>query len=397
MESIRKLYKIGPGPSSSHTMGPEKAAKYTLKKYPEANRFCVTLYGSLALTGKGHLTDYILKKTLGEERTEVIFDFLTEKSHPNTLIIDAYKDVSLLKSQEFVSIGGGTIYITGVDSDIIDNKYPFKNFEEIKEYSKKEKTSLPEIVLKFEGKDIEKYLDKVYEAMNSAIERGLTKDGILPGGLSVKRKASSLFQADKDETEEEKDIRIIMSYAYAVSEENASAGRVVTAPTCGSSGVLPACLFFFKDKMNLKKEKIIEALSVAGLIGNVVRTNASISGACAGCQSEIGTACSMAASAVSYLKGGDIEEIECAAEIAMEHHLGLTCDPAKGLVQIPCIERNAVAALRAIDASFLSHKICPYKKVSFDKVVQTMFETGKDLNAAYRETSMGGLAKHILD
>lgn len=390
MKSLRNLYRIGSGPSSSHTMGPERASKYILNKYPQANNFVVFLFGSLALTGHGHLTDYIMKKTLGVDRTKVVFDINSKVFHPNTFKIQSFIDEKLLSEDVFISLGGGALSIDNLEEDI----YPFKNFLEIKEYCLNNKLSLAELVYRFEDKNIKMYLNKVYETMKDSIYRGLNTTGELPGGLKVIRKANSLSNKKNGESAEIKRMRIISSYAYAVSEENASGGIIVTAPTCGSSGVLPAVLFYLKNYKKISKEKIIDALAVASLFGNVIKQNASISGAFAGCQSEIGSACSMASAAVSYLNGASIDEIEYAAEIAMEHHLGLTCDPVKGLVQIPCIERNAVAALRAMDASSLASFLTSSRKISFDTVVQTMFETGLDLSKDYKETSLGGLAKN---
>ena len=275
------------------------------------------------------------------------------------------------------------------------NVYPFSSFKEIKEYCLNNNIDLAGFVYKFEDKNIKKYLNKVYITMKKSICNGLQKEGELPGNLHVVRKAKQLFNSPKSKRNMvENELRIVSSYAFAVSEENASGGLIVTAPTCGASGVLPAALFYLKEKMHLKKEKIIDALAVAGIIGNVIKENASISGAFAGCQSEIGSACSMSAGAVSYLNKQDIDVVEYAAEIALEHHLGLTCDPINGLVQIPCIERNAVASIRAIDAASLAKFLNKTRKVSFDTVIKTMYETGKDLNNNYKETSKGGLAKN---
>lgn len=390
MKSLRSLYRIGSGPSSSHTMGPERACQNILSKYNQSNRFEVYLYGSLALTGKGHLTDYIIKKTLGENRTKVIFDINKKIVHPNTFKIISYKNDVLLGEDEFISLGGGALSTDTLEKDV----YPFKNFLEIKEYCIKEKISLAEFVYRYEDKDIKEYLHLVDQTMKEAIQRGLNEVGTLPGGLSVIRKANQLSKEKSEESPRLKMMRIVCSFAYAVSEENASGGKIVTAPTCGASGVLPATLFYLNKEKNVSEEKIIDALAVASIFGNVIKQNASISGAYAGCQSEIGSACSMASAAVSYLNGASIDEIEYAAEIAMEHHLGLTCDPIKGLVQIPCIERNAVAALRAIDAASLASFLTASRKISFDTVVQTMYETGLDLSKAYKETSLGGLAKN---
>ena len=387
MESLKELYRIGSGPSSSHTMGPEKASKYILNNYKDANRFVVFLYGSLALTGKGHLTDYIIKKTLGENRTTINFDYQEKMPHPNTFKVEIYKDEALIDTVYFTSIGGGEILINGKKNKEVSTPYDFKDFKEICDYAKENNIGLEEVVYRFEDKDIKEYLKKVYETMVESIKRGLSKDGYLPGSLNVKRKAKQIYDALNEDSLRDK----VIAYAYAVSEENASGNKIVTSPTCGSSGVLPACLYYYENK-GYSIDKIIDALAVAGLIGTTIKENASISGAYLGCQAEVGTACSMAAGALSYLEGGSFEMIDCAAEIAMEHHLGLTCDPVDGLVQIPCIERNAVAALRAIDACKMSLLPIYPEKITFDSVIKTMLETGKDIRENYKETSKGGLA-----
>lgn len=397
MESLHQLYKIGHGPSSSHTMGPEKACRYIIETYKDVAKIKVTLYGSLALTGKGHLTDYIINKTLSNYDLTINFNYTESKPHPNTMKFELYKDDwSFIDSVEVYSVGGGSIEIKGKKTKIKkENVYPFKSFEEIKQYSKDNNISLPDIVYSFDKEDIKEYLNQVFDIMNNAIRSGLEKTGELPGNLHVLRKAKQLISsAEIFENASIKQLRIVSSYAFAVSEENASGGLIVTSPTCGASGVLPAVIFYLYDECKVSKDKLIDALAVAGLVGNIIKTNASISGAFAGCQSEVGSACSMAAAAVAYVNGRNLEEIEYAAEIALEHHLGLTCDPVNGLVQIPCIERNAVAALRAIDSANLAKFLNGTRKISFDTVVKTMFETGKDLNKKYKETSIGGLAKH---
>lgn len=400
MESLHQLYKVGHGPSSSHTMGPEAASKYVLKKHPNADKIIVTLYGSLALTGKGHLTDYIIFETLKEKNVEINFDYYSQTKHPNTMKFDVFNDKNEMIDTVIVySIGGGSIEIEGnSNKKEFEKVYPFKNFTDIKNYCITNNLTLAEFVYKYDSKDIKDYLLEISKIMQNAISTGLSKTGELPGNLHVLRKAKQLFSSktgrEKTNIEE---IRTVSSYAFAVSEENASGGLIVTAPTCGASGVLPAVLAYEKFTKNLSDDDIVDALAVAGIIGNVLKTNASISGAFAGCQSEIGSACSMAAAAVAYLNNLSIEEIEYAAEIALEHHLGLTCDPINGLVQIPCIERNAVAALRAIDAARLANFLHGTRKISFDMVVQTMLETGKDLHSKYRETSTGGLATNYCE
>ncbi|MCR5741928.1 MAG: L-serine ammonia-lyase, iron-sulfur-dependent, subunit alpha [Gammaproteobacteria bacterium] len=395
MESLKELFKVGSGPSSSHTIGPEKAAMLIKSKYPN-NSYRVTLFGSLALTGKGHLTDCVIKKVLGDNTT-IIFDYNREVEHPNTMVFDIYDVDKLIATHKFISVGGGSI-----EGDLVEKRerkdvYPHKTFHEIKKYITENNISLPEYVYRFEGEDIKEFLYSIFNVMGKTLKDGLSKDGLLSGNLHIKRKAKTIYEYKKDgENIEEKKRRHLIAYAYALSEENACGNTVVTAPTCGSSGVVPACLYYLKEEYYLSKEKIIDSLAVAGIIGNVVKENASISGACAGCQSEIGTACSMASAMIAYINNASIDEIETSAEIAMEHHLGLTCDPVSGLVQIPCIERNAVAALRAFDSyQIASYPIYP-QKLSFDSVIKTMYITGKDINAKYRETSEGGLAKSEL-
>lgn len=386
MKSLKNLYRIGYGPSSSHTMGPGYCSQFLKDTYPDVDKYIVTLYGSLALTGKGHLTDLIIKKIL-KDKVKVIFDYKSKQEHPNTLIGEVYKDGTLLNKHTFVSLGGGTISIDGkicFEPEV----YPFKNFQEIKEYALKNNITLDQVVDRFE--EVDEYLNQVFLTMEKAIVRGLNTEGYLPGELKVRRKASIIFHND---TPVEKRIHLISSYAYASSEENASGNKIVTAPTCGSCGVLPAALYYYYHDLSYPLEKIIKALKVASLIGNVIKQNASISGALAGCQSEIGSACSMTAAAISYLEGLNINNIEYAAEVAMEHHLGLTCDPIKGYVQIPCIERNAVCVLRAFDSCYLASILTDLSKVSFDTVVKTMYQTGLDLSSSYKETSKGGLAK----
>ena len=396
MQSLQELYKIGNGPSSSHTMGPKRATEMFKNKYPNADKFKVILYGSLAMTGKGHLTDYIINKTLEGYNVEIEFDTQTEcKVHPNTFDISSYKDGVLLDTWRVYSVGGGTFKIADEKETIIEDIYPQNSFEEIKEFIKEKNIDLYDYVCLIEGKEkITQFLNQVWVAMQETIKKGLATTGTIPGKLKLPRRAKSVYENKLEfETGDIKRTRLLSGYAYATSEENASGGVIVTAPTCGACGVLPAVLYYMKEEYHIEDEKIIKALAVAGIIGNVVKTNASISGAECGCQAEIGTACSMAASACAYLFKLDIDRIENSAEVAMEHHLGLTCDPIYGYVQIPCIERNAVAAMRAFDAAVLSLILEKRKKISFDLVVETMYETGKDLGNHYRETSEGGLAK----
>lgn len=392
MYSLKEVYKIGRGPSSSHSMGPEFAAKDFLRRYPSAFRYKVTLYGSLAHTGKGHLSDEAIFSVLGRDRTELVFDTETQEiPHPNTMKFTSYSASGGEEGEVvYLSVGGGNVNVFG-EEERDKSAYPFRNFSEWKGYCHDNKVALSEAVYRFEP-EIRGYLNKVWNAMQDAVRRGLETEGVLPGKLQVMRKAKRLTLPVDGESVEAKEKRVIASYAFAVAEENAGGGTIVTAPTCGACGVLPALLFYFKKTEGFSDQKICDALAVAGMIGSVIKTNASVSGAEAGCQAEIGTATAMAAAAVSTLFDSNSEEVEYAAEIALEHQLGLTCDPVEGYVQIPCIERNAVASLRALDSARIARVLCGTRRISFDLIVQTMYETGKDLNARYRETSEGGLA-----
>lgn len=395
MKTLRELYKIGNGPSSSHTMGHKRAAEWFKDKNPEANRFDIYLYGSLAFTGKGHLTDKIIKETLNPIKTNIIFDtkFVCDK-HPNTMDLIAYKDDQKISQARVYSVGGGAIEVEGQKRAIVPDIYKLNHMQDIKEYCKEKDKDLVDYVVETEGEDIIEFLREIWHTMYNSVKTGIEKEGIIPGKLQLPREAKMIYEnTAEDQNPILKRTRLLTSYAHAVSENNASGDIIVTAPTCGASGVLPAVLTYMYEQYNIEEEKIIKALAIAGVIGNLVKTNASISGAECGCQAEIGTACSMAAGAAAYLMDLDLEKIDNAAEIAMEHHLGLTCDPIYGYVQIPCIERNAVAALRAVDAANMAKITTGTRFISFDLVVDTMYETGKDLNSHYRETSKGGLAK----
>ncbi len=397
MHSLKELYKIGNGPSSSHTIAPKKATLLFVNKYKECDFIKVTLYGSLALTGKGHLTDYIIDKTLNEHgiEHEIEFNYLDLPPHPNTMIFHGYKNNQEIVTKTILSIGGGSISVLGEMLEEIPIIYPHKYLYDIKNYILENNLTLCEYVYTFD-KDIKPYLEEVYKQMIKSIQEGLEKDGVLHGELKLKRKAPAIYKSLKQDDQEIYRIKKeITAYAYAVAEENASGGQIVTAPTCGAAGVLPSCLMWAVKSNQYPHGKIIDALAVAGLFGNIVKFTASISGAEAGCQAEIGTACSMAAAFLASLRGLSTDSIEQAAEIALEHHLGLTCDPIQGYVQIPCIERNAVAALRAFDACDLASMLdSKDSKISFDLVCKTMLETGKDLGEHYRETSTGGLARN---
>ncbi|MEE0946070.1 MAG: L-serine ammonia-lyase [Acutalibacteraceae bacterium] len=395
MKTICDIYKYGRGPSSSHTMGPEKATKLFIDTYKAADKITVILYGSLAKTGKGHLTDLVINEALKDIEHEIIFDEKTNKlPHPNTMDFSAFKNGNLLGTKRILSIGGGDIQIVGEEEHPLPDIYKHTTFTDIKEYCNQKGMSLYEYIRKTEPKETFDYISFIWEKMKECIEMGLKTDGIIPGELKLQRKAGYLFsQKHFDETSETKENRITCSYAFAVAEQNASAGNVVTAPTCGSAGIMPAVLLYTQKKRGFSDSDIVRALAVGGLIGNIIKANASVSGAECGCQAEVGSACSMAAAALCELYEMDIEQIEYAAEIAMEHHLGLTCDPICGLVQIPCIERNAVAAMRAINAVNLSQFLRDTRRISFDTVIKTMYKTGLDMNSKYKETAEGGLAE----
>ena len=392
MKSIKSIYKIGHGPSSSHTVGPYRAAKIFARRYPAADSFRVTLYGSLAFTGEGHGTGKAIRSAL--PNAEILFN-RTERSlpHPNTMLFEALLEGKVLGSARIFSIGGGSIRIENEASEEEIEVYPQENFTQILDSCRSQNIDLLTFIRNVEGPSLRPYLERIWKAMKASVERGLAAEGILPGGLNVARKARLLYE--KRCYNESADVtmnRVIAAYAYAVSEENADENIVVTAPTCGSCGVLPSVMYYMHKDRGFPQEEILDALAVAGLVGNVIRTNASISGAECGCQAEIGSACSMTAAAIAALYKLNIDQIEYAAEIAMEHNLGLTCDPVGGLVQIPCIERNAVAAMRAITAVNLSRFLYTTRKISFDEVVATMYRTGLDMDEKYRETSHGGLA-----
>ena len=394
MESIRELYKVGRGPSSSHTIAPEKACKLFKAEHKDADRFCVVLYGSLAKTGKGHGTDVVIKKTFMPLECEVKFNFCdTDIPHPNTMEMTAFKENDEIGRKKVFSIGGGSILFEG-EEKMFDTVYNHTKFSDIADCCRKEDIRIWEYAVKREDSDFLQYLNEIWKSMKKAIKRGLNDNGILPGGLSVQKRAKSLYSNEHiDETAETRENRMVCAYAFAVGEQNASGEPVVTAPTCGAAGVLPSVLYYQQQKNNFCDDEIVHALATAGIIGNLIKTNASISGAECGCQAEIGSACAMAAAGLAELFKLSIDKIEYAAEIAIEHHLGLTCDPICGLVQIPCIERNAVAAMRAINAVNLASFLWDSRKISFDRVVKTMKETGVDMCSAYKETSEAGLAK----
>ena len=394
MKSIRDIYKIGKGPSSSHTMGPAKAMGIYVSEHPEADSYRVVLFGSLADTGKGHGTDKAIDSST-DKAVEIIFNTIDRNlPHENTMEIYSIVNGEARDKMRVMSVGGGDIEIEGREGEGANHVYDQSLFTEIANFCKNEGIRLSDYVFMREGEEIKDFLYTVWTTMKNAIHEGLTTSGILPGGLEVERKAQYLYnQRHIDESPVTRENRIVCAYAYAVSEQNADNGIIVTAPTCGACAVLPSVLRYMQEKHGFSDYQIIKALAVAGLIGTLTKTNASISGAECGCQAEVGTACSMASAALGELFEMGIDQIEYSAEIAFEHHLGLTCDPICGLVQIPCIERNAVAAMRAINAVNLANFLSGSRKISLDMVIKTMYETGKDLSHHYRETSTGGLAK----
>ena len=399
MKSLRELYRIGIGPSSSHTMGPAAAAAQYLERHPEATAFDVTLYGSLAATGKGHMTDFAILRVL-EPQGQVTIHWeptVFLPFHPNGMKFGVrQQDGTLFDEWTVYSVGGGALSegdeqeTTAPDEDSL---YPLTTMKTIMSWCQETGHTFWEYVEQCEGPEIWDYLREVWRVMQEAVERGIDHEGILPGPLGLQRKAPIYFTKAKGYKANLQSSGLVYAYALAVSEENASGGLIVTAPTCGSCGVLPAVLYHLGHNHTFSEERILHAIATAGLIGNLVKQNASISGADVGCQGEVGVASAMASAAACQLFGGSVAQIEYAAEMGLEHHLGMTCDPVCGLVQIPCIERNAFAAARALDANFYASLSDGQHRVSFDRVVRVMKQTGKDLPSLYKETSEGGLAK----
>lgn len=395
MESITRLYKIGYGPSSSHTMGPRKAAENFVSRHGDAERFEVTLYGSLAATGKGHLTDKAILDILAPvAQTEIVWKpeiFLP--FHPNGMTFKSFDAEGKETDAETVfSIGGGDICHEGERVSAGNDVYVMSTIKEILDWCENTGHSYWEYVDLCEGPDVWDYLREVWNTMKEAVERGIEAEGVLPGGLGVRRKAVTYYVHAAGYSSNLKSRGLVYAYALAVSEENAAGGKIVTAPTCGSSGIVPAVLYHLYTSKNFSEKRILRALATAGIFGNVVKTNASVSGAEVGCQGEVGVACAMAAAAASQLFGGSPAQIEYSAEMGLEHHLGLTCDPVCGLVQIPCIERNAYAAARALDANLYAAFSDGHHSVSFDRIVEVMKQTGHDIPSLYKETAKGGLA-----
>lgn len=399
MESLRELFRIGYGPSSSHTMGPRAATERFLSAYPDAPSYQAELYGSLAATGKGHLTDKAIREVCEKhgKKVEILwFPEVFKPFHPNALTMKALgEDSSVLSEQTYYSVGGGKIVEEGETDKGPESVYPKEKcgtMSRLLKYCSDEGMQIWEVALECEGPDIIDYIKEVWMVMQDAIIRGINNEGVLPGGLKLQRKAASCYTKARDFSGPLGGTSLPLAYALAVSEENAGGGQIVTAPTCGSCGVLPSVLYYMKKQYDLGDERMIRALLTAGMIGNIVKKNGSISGAEVGCQGEVGVACAMAGGAAAQLLGGSVYQIEYAAEMGLEHHLGLTCDPMKGLVQIPCIERNAMAAMRSLDHAVFALMSDGRHKVSFDAAVEVMMETGQALPSLYRETSMGGLA-----
>lgn len=395
MQSLKNLYRIGPGPSSSHTIAPRRAVSIYSNEFPNAHAYKATLYGALAATGKGHLTDKAIIDGFAPKQVEIIWQPKTiMPHHTNSMLLQSVdENGNTYGDKVFYSVGGGAL--RNGDNESLDpdtSTYLFKTMGEILNWCKSTGHAFWEYVFECEDSDISDFLMEIWKAMQACVERGLDAEGRLPGPLNIYRKASSYLVKAQSYNSSLKRRTLVFAYALAVSEENACGGAVVTAPTCGASGVLPAVLYLLSRDFQFPDSKIIRALATAGLIGNIIKKNASISGAEVGCQGEVGSACAMASGAASQVFGGSPPQIEYAAEMGLEHHLGLTCDPICGLVQVPCIERNAFAAARALDSATYSNLSDGHHVVSFDKIVRTMNQTGHDLPSIYKETSGGGLA-----
>ena len=396
MKSIKELYRIGTGPSSSHTMAPRRAAEIFQHRNPDCKYFRVTLYGSLAATGRGHLTDQAIFDTLRPHgNVELIWEpSIFKPFHPNGMRFEAIEDNCVVDDWTVYSVGGGALAEENSTPVETADIYPDTKLVDILKWCTDNGRTFWEYVEMHEGKEIWIFLSKVWRVMREAVERGIETDGVIPGPLNLARRAMRYNVRASGYSQSLKSRGLIFSYALAVSEENACGGRIVTAPTCGSSGVMPAVLYHLWKTRDFSEARICRALATAGLIGNIVKHNASISGAEVGCQGEVGVACAMAAAAANQLFGGTPAQIEYAAEMGLEHHLGMTCDPVCGLVQIPCIERNAFAAARALDSNMYAAFSDGTHSVSFDKVVDVMKQTGHDLPSLYKETAQGGLAKN---
>ena len=393
MESIKKIYRIGQGPSSSHTMAPRKAAEQFKARTPQAESYRVTLYGSLAATGKGHFTDKAIIDVLSPLPVDLVWKPETFLPfHNNAMLFEALDaGGTVIDKWQIYSVGGGNLADENTHFTQ-EHLYEHNTMTDILKYIERHGLTYWEYVVNHEGEDIWDFLNERWKIMQDTVEQGLQNEGVIPGGLCLKRKAATYYVKARSYKPSLQGRCLVMAYALATAEENAAGGLIVTAPTCGSSGVLPAVLYHLKNNHDFTDKAILKAMATAALFANVIKTNASISGAEVGCQGEIGSASAMAAAAANQIFGGSPQQIEYAAEIALEHNLGLTCDPICGLVQIPCIERNAFAALRALEANLYSMLSDGKHIISFDKVVYTMNLTGKDLPSLYKETAEGGLA-----
>ncbi|MDO4414744.1 MAG: L-serine ammonia-lyase, iron-sulfur-dependent, subunit alpha [Erysipelotrichaceae bacterium] len=397
MQAIKELYKAGRGPSSSHTLAPERACRLFTETFGEFPYYEAELFGSLSLTGKGHYTDRIIMESLPGE-CNVKFSLDWEEDFPNGFYLTSFNENHEMQHRWTVfSIGGGSIQIKEMPLDWNDEVYHEKSYREIRQLMKDQHISLLDYVYSHEP-DLRPYLNHIIDVMIECVDRGITTDGILPGRLHMNRTAHQLYAQSTESLLENNDLRL-MAYAFAAGEENAAGHTCVTAPTLGACGVMTALVYYCAKDRNMNRQRLCNALAIGGVFGNLIKSNATISGAVGGCQAEVGTAVSMAAASAAYLMGQDIDQIEYAAEIAMEHNLGLTCDPVMGYVMIPCIERNAMGVLRALDAATLSRYMSKVRKhlVSFDMVVETMKQTGMQIPIELRETAEGGLAREFLN
>ena len=393
MESIRKIYRKGYGPSSSHTMAPHAAVLQFKEKHPNAASFRVTLYGSLAATGRGHRTDKALQDGAAPIPVEIVWrPDKVLPFHTNGMYFEALNaDGNTIDDWTIYSVGGGAL-ANETMHEADEQVYSMSTLAEILPYIEREGLTYWEYVEQCEGEGIWEYLQDMWQVMQKTINEGLQAEGVIPGGLHLRSKARQYYVRASSYKPSLQSRALVIAYALATSERNAVGSYIVTAPTCGSSGVLPAVLYHLKKSHDFTDTEILRAMATAALFANVIKNNASLSGAEVGCQGEVGSACVRAAVAANQLFGGSPQQIEYAAEMAMEHNLGLTCDPMCGLVQIPCIERNAMAALRALDINIYAMMSDGKHIISFDKVVRTMKRTGHDLPSLYKETSMGGLA-----
>lgn len=394
MPSILDLYRVGRGPSSSHTMGPVRAAQAFLSRHPGTEPIRVTLFGSLAATGRGHLTDAAVHEALGSRLAGIVWQpEVVLPRHPNALRFELIRAGQPCEDWTVYSIGGGALAADDGLEEQTGSLYELTSMNALLQWCQEHGEPLWRYAEVVEGPGLWGELQRRWAVMTAAIERGVAAEGILPGGLKLERRARTFnLKARRAGNMVLTRGARLGAYALAVAEENAAGGEIVTAPTCGSCGVLPSVLRYSQEALELSDAEILRGLAIAGLIGDLVKTNGSISGAEVGCQGEVGTACAMAAGAAAWFLGGTPRQIEYAAEMGIEHHLGLTCDPVQGLVQIPCIERNAFAAMRALDCAEYALLSDGRHRIPFDDAVTVMLETGRDLGLAYRETARGGLA-----